>query len=205
MIKVRFNGVAHYLPTKVEDVTLEQYQGLMQCVLEERTGYIDVLACLLGLTVTQVANSEGNAQDFAYGMDALFSDLSTLHSNDAPESFTLTERTLSKPKDWGLHTLGQRIAFQNIAQEGLAHNNLHKFLAVLFAPAIYGKDWMDNTELLGEEFKQCRAIDAVPTAFFFIRKQMNMKKDGTIKYSSLLMTLIRKRGAKSLRSTDFLM
>ena len=197
MIKVKHKGVTKHIPTNAEELTLRQWQALIKCIKYEQTDYISILAGLLGLSVEEVANSDGNAEDFAYTLEALFNDINQLHEKEPPAKFELTERTLTKPRAWNLQTLGQRIAFQEIADKGSADEYLHEFLAILYAPSLYGKDWTEELELLGEEFLNSSAIDTVPTAFFFIRKQLNLNKNGKIKYATLVTKAIRRRVGRS--------
>jgi hypothetical protein len=98
-----------------------------------------------------------------------------------------------KPKEWGLNSNRARLLYQQeiLLKGDTISQYLSTMLAIVLAPEYFGKGWDSHIDEMKELVANLPVNEAVPLAYFFLRKQVGMKRNGQIRLSTLLMRRLK--------------
>lgn len=199
MIKLVYNDKAYIMPTTAKEVSLWQWQALLKAYRENRTETWQLIGALTGLDEDAVLLSEGNSDECIYHLHELLKGFEGIEKAKHSKAIEIDGQSYSLPKSWNNCTLGQRIYMQS-AIKGYVDESMHTMLAIIVAPQVYGEEWMDSVEELAESIKNCPALGVAPIAYFFLRNRMYMKRNGKVKYLSLLIRSIKIQAVRKWKS-----
>ena len=195
-LKDKKTGNYLYLPTDASEFTLSDYLTMQEWAKSDQLLGVKLVADLLDV---DISTALALSKIWAYNFDAykISAEVAKFPEIATPAYVTLSERKV-KVKDYGLMETAQRILMRDaltLAGNGDYAKAFPKVIAVGLAKEVYGKGWEEYLEEIEEEVLQMSAVEAVPLAYFFLRKLGGLKNDGK-RLSSLqiLRILMRKVG-----------
>lgn len=208
MIKVKdkLSGKVVRVPEVAEEFTLGDYCNLLSYYRSnENPTALGVVSALSGVPEATLADYTGPNADvletLPYQLLESIKEIEQWQKAKPPAKLEVSGQLYPLP-NWKLETLGQRLAYSQLLGEG-ADERLPEFLAVYFGRAIYGDDWSDSKEMLADEMRNCKARDAVPTAFFFWTKQAYLKRNGRLAWFGLLTRILKRRAGNVWRNLAY--
>ena len=179
MIKFKIKDKTYEIPTKWEEITIDQFIGIDAWDKKDIVRLISVLT--------------DAPYDIVYNADALYIEENVLPSieflketpdfNAMPKTITLKGKEYPTPKDEGFFTFGQKILLQNKISETVKENRamsdcISFAIANYYQPIISGKKHDDDlVELLESEIGKTKMFEAYPVGAFFLRKSIGSSKE----------------------------
>lgn len=192
----------HYdLPTELHEVTLAEWMRIVAVVIDEGDE-VDATAALLDIPRSECVDI------VAHGYTLMHIDPESLASAIAtgkPKStLTIFGEACDVPKSWDACTFGQRAMLMPRIADKKFYETADAVLAVCLAPNVYGEHWSDHIDTLIEEVRELPAVEAVPTASFFLAGLLSTKMPGKGRLRSLLIRIGSQLGARSFPASVFL-
>lgn len=217
------------LPTKIEEITVEDYMNFVQKTEDAEKYYpaLQLASAFTGVTLDGIEDKGRKIQGWIekYGNE-LLAGIVQLHTlTNKPELFNINlslpngkdvSLTFTKQDSWkvdgktfvhdafemGKGTLKQRIAFQEVikANPRTAYN-MADVLAVCLGKYLYGKEWdsESNYESILHAVKGASIMQAYPIYVFFSNRQTGMKKRILIKLLFLALRLLSRAFRKRFK------
>lgn len=174
MIKFKIEGKEYSIPTKWEEVTVEQYLKLLTCDKEDIVMFLSIVT---GVDYdTMYRTRQTDVDEILLPLISFFHTPIDLSKQKMSGKILLQGKQHDIPKDLGFHSLGQKIEASNVMlaefkKSGELTGCMVEVVAMYLQPIVTGKEYSsESAKELEAELLKCSIIDVYPVAAFFLKK-----------------------------------